>query len=429
MDRSDTLQLPARYELVRLLASGGMADVYLAEDRALQRPVAIKALAERLESDSSARQRFVREAVTAARMGRHEHVVTVHDVGDSRGRPFLVMEFQPGGSVEDWLRRRGRPRIDQALRWIAQTAAALDAAHEEGVVHRDVKPGNLLLDERGDARVADFGLARPECTQTALTSSGEVLGTAGYISPEQAAGGRATPASDRYALAVVARELLGPRLTASGEAVLERAVSREPERRYPSAGAFVAALEAAVGPEAPATRAPRARRTRRTRLLRSNVTARLYRPLRSLSLSRATMSLTRPVKLGLGALMLVVTGAAAGLAVGGLSAAPAPRREAFATCSLSPLQHDANLVVSGAGARRFCRNQVRSLSQNGDAWGYRMGRRLLTPDKGDPRALGRVCSLRREGLSVTIYDTGEREIGQRVCSSLAVDGWEVRGIS
>jgi hypothetical protein len=92
-------------------------------------------------------------------------------------------------------------------------------------------------------------------------------------------------------------------------------------------------------------------------------------------------------------------------------------------------QHDANLVISGAGARRFCRNQVRSLSQHGDAWGYRMGRRLLAPDKGDPRSLGRVCSLRRGALSVTIYDTGEREIGQQVCSSLAVGGWELRSLS
>jgi hypothetical protein len=204
-------------------------------------------LAERLQSDGSARQRFVREAIAAARLGRHEHIVTVHDIGDSGGRPFLVMEVQPGGSVEDWLRCRGRPRIDQALRWIAQTAAALDAAHEEGVVHRDVKPGNLLLDERGDVRVADFGLARPECTQTALTSSGEVVGTAGYVSPEQIAGRRATPASDQYALAVVARELLGPGLSAPAERVLEQAVAPEPER-YPSAGASVAALEAALQP-------------------------------------------------------------------------------------------------------------------------------------------------------------------------------------
>ena len=429
MNRSDALQLPARYEFARPLASGGMADVYLAEDRVLQRPVAIKVLAERLESDSSARQRFVREAVTAARLGRHEHIVTVHDIGDSRGRPFLVMELQPGGSVEDWLRTRGRPPIDQALRWIAQTAGALDAAHEEGVVHRDVKPGNLLLTERGDVRVADFGVARRECTETALTSTGEVLGTAGYISPEQAAGGRATPASDRYALAVVARELLGPQLNASAEAVFERALAREPERRYQSANAFVEALEEALGHGASVTRPPRATRTRRTRVLGSGVTARLYRPLRSLRLSRRALRLTRPAKLGLGAVIVAVAGAAAGLVVGALSAAPAARREAFAICSLSPLQHDANLVVSGAGARRFCRAEVRSLSQHGEAWGYRMGRRLLTPDKGDPSALGRVCSLRRDGLSVTIYDTGEREIGQRVCGSLAVGGWELRSIS
>jgi hypothetical protein len=127
--------------------------------------------------------------------------------------------------------------------------------------------------------------------------------------------------------------------------------------------------------------------------------------------------------------MLVLAGAAAGLVAGVLIAAPSPSREAVATCSLSPLSHDANLVVTGAGARRFCRNQVRTLSGHGDSWGYRMGRRLLTPDERDPHALGRVCSLRRDALSVTIYDTGKRQIGQRVCSSLAVGGWELRSIS
>jgi serine/threonine protein kinase len=133
--------------------------------------------------------------------------VTIFDVGEWGGRPYLVMEYLPGGSLADRLLRDGRPSTGVALRWLEHAARGLDAAHAAGIVHRDVKPANMLLDERDDVRMADFGIARAVGVDS-LTTAGTVLGTAGYIAPEQARGEQSTPASDRYALGVVAFELL-----------------------------------------------------------------------------------------------------------------------------------------------------------------------------------------------------------------------------
>src|SRR5213079_2576595 len=135
------------------------------------------------------------------------HIVTIFDVGEHAGRPFIVMEYLSGGSLEQRIRKDGAQPPGQALEWLEQAAVALDAAHRNGVVHRDVKPANLLLDRDGNVHVADFGVASA-AGMDSLTATGTVLGTAGYLSPEQAQGDRATPASDRYALAVVAFELL-----------------------------------------------------------------------------------------------------------------------------------------------------------------------------------------------------------------------------
>src|SRR5215475_8539816 len=201
---------PPRYRDPVWVAAGGMGDLYRAVDEVLDRPVAVKVLATRLAADEAVRRRFRREALAAARLSGEPGTVTIFDVGEWRGRPFIVMEFLGGGSLEDRLRSGGAPPVDQALRWIDQAAGALDAAHRRGVVHRDVKPGNLLLDQSGDVHVADFGIASAAGLHP-LTLTGTVLGTAGYLSPEQARGDRATPASDRYALAVVAYELLSGR--------------------------------------------------------------------------------------------------------------------------------------------------------------------------------------------------------------------------
>jgi eukaryotic-like serine/threonine-protein kinase len=202
----ENMILPPRYSKPQRIGHGGMGDIYLARDSLLDREVAIKVLAERYAGDESTRQRFTREALAAARLSSEPGTVTIFDVGEWEGRPFIVMEHLGGGSLEHQL-RGGRPPPARALTWLEQAARALDAAHAQGVVHRDVKPGNLLLDDAGEVHVADFGIASATGMDS-LTIAGTILGTAGYLSPEQATGERATAASDRYALAIVAFEVL-----------------------------------------------------------------------------------------------------------------------------------------------------------------------------------------------------------------------------
>jgi len=250
-----------------------MGEVYRATDSVLQRPVAVKLLSERYASDPDVRARFEREALTAARLSGARNVITVFDVGEHDDRPYIVMEYVEGGSVHDRL-RRGPVRREQALEWLEQTARALDQAHANGVVHRDVKPANLLLDADDNVHVTDFGIASAAGLDT-LTLPGTVLGTAGYLSPEQAQGEAATPASDRYALGAVAFELLtgrrpfesetaateafahvnapvpsatriDPRLSRRVDAVLERALAKDPDARPATASALVGDLRAAI---------------------------------------------------------------------------------------------------------------------------------------------------------------------------------------
>ena len=203
---NDLLLAPVSPPATRI-GQGGIGEIFRAEDEVLGRTVAVKVLSEQYARDESLRARFTREALAAARLSGEPGAVTIFDVGEWEGRPFIVMEHLSGGSLEARLRDVGPPPVDEALGWLDQAAGALDAAHRLGVVHRDVKPGNLLLDEAGDLRVADFGIASAAGLHS-LTLTGTVLGTAGYLSPEQARGERATPASDRYSLAVVAYELL-----------------------------------------------------------------------------------------------------------------------------------------------------------------------------------------------------------------------------
>ncbi|MFL5944095.1 MAG: serine/threonine-protein kinase [Gaiellaceae bacterium] len=264
--------LPARYRDPEPIGRGGMGDIYRATDSSLGRDVAIKILAERYAEDASVRQRFTREALAAARLSAEPNTITIFDVGEHQGRPYIVMEYLAGGSLDDVLREGGPQPPEQALRWLEQAAAALDAAHVRGVVHRDVKPGNLLLDKEHNVHVADFGIASAT-DMDSLTMTGTVLGTAGYLSPEQAQGQRATPASDRYALAVVAFELLAGSRPFTGDsptaeaaahinapvpsvaersglpraldAVFEHALAKDPTWRYNTCTEFVGALRAA----------------------------------------------------------------------------------------------------------------------------------------------------------------------------------------
>jgi eukaryotic-like serine/threonine-protein kinase len=193
-----------------------MGEVYRAIDSLLQRKVAVKLLSERHARDDEVRARFRREALAAARLSGTPHVVTVFDVGEHEEQPYIVMEYLEGGSVHDRLRADGRVPPAQALGWLEQAAVALDRAHAAGVVHRDVKPANLMLDRDGKVVVTDFGIASTTGVDT-LTLPGTVLGTAGYLSPEQARGEPATAASDRYSLGVVAFELLTGRRPFEGD--------------------------------------------------------------------------------------------------------------------------------------------------------------------------------------------------------------------
>src|SRR3954471_10782380 len=286
-----SISLPDRYRVVRHLANGGMASVWEAHDELLDRDVAVKVLASHLGEDERARRRFQREARAAAGLLSHPHVVTIYDVGEHRNRVFMVMEIMRGGTLGDRLRSGKKIPHETALRWLREAAGALDAAHEAGVVHRDIKPGNLLLDEHSRLAVADFGIARV-AWEDQLTATGQVLGTAAYLSPEQAMGEPATAASDRYALAVVAHELLtGERpfnaehsaaqarahvedpvppassradgLSRAVDAVLERGLAKAPADRWDTATEFVDALDRTIGPKAVAAREESSRPTRR----------------------------------------------------------------------------------------------------------------------------------------------------------------------
>ena len=227
--------LPARYTAPELIAHGGMADVYRVTDEVLGRTVAVKVLAERYARQEEFDARFLREARTAASLTGEPFVVAIHDVGESsEGLPFIVMEYVAGGTVADRL-RAGPVEPGQALRWLEQAAAGLDAAHARGIVHRDVKPANLLVASDGSIRVSDFGIARAAGHDT-LTAAGTILGSSGYMAPEQARGEPSTPATDRYGLACVAFELLtGSRPFERDNATAEAAAhSTEPPPRATS---------------------------------------------------------------------------------------------------------------------------------------------------------------------------------------------------
>jgi hypothetical protein len=275
------IELPQRYRVLRHVATGGMASVYAATDELLGRDVAIKVLAPAFSADDSARARFTREARAAARVSDHPHVVTIYDIAETDDDPpvaFIVMELLPGGTIGERLKAGEPIPHTLAIRWLEQTADALDAAHATGMVHRDVKPANLLLDAQGTLKVADFGIATIG-TEAPLTMTGQVVGTAAYFSPEQALGKPATDASDRYALAVVAFELLtgrrpfppgapaaqamahvetdpphastvAPGLPPAVDEVLARGLAKDPAARPATARDLVAQLHGALGPTA-----------------------------------------------------------------------------------------------------------------------------------------------------------------------------------
>jgi predicted Ser/Thr protein kinase len=307
-----------RYELEELVGTGGMSSVFRAHDRQLERDVAIKVLHEHYADDPEYLERFRREARAVARLS-HPNIVTVIDRGDDGGRQYIVFEHVEGENLKELVLRSGRMSVRRALELALAIADGLAFAHDHGLVHRDVKPQNILLSREGEVKVTDFGIARSLHMEHGVTQTGTVLGTGEYLAPEQASGKPVSPATDVYSLGVVLWELLAgdvpfvgdnfvavalrhvndppphlrerrPDVTPRLDAAVQRALAKDPARRFPSMTAFAKELRTclaeaegeipAVDPELtlvtrpptaqaparpPAQRRPRPRRAARTR--------------------------------------------------------------------------------------------------------------------------------------------------------------------
>jgi eukaryotic-like serine/threonine-protein kinase len=238
------VKIAGRYRLEGRLGFGGMSTVHLALDLRLERQVAVKLLAEHLADDPTFVSRFQREAQAAARLV-HPNVVQIFDSGldEPSGRHFIVMEYIEGQSCAEILRDDGWVEVEEAVSIIEQACEGLDYAHRHGVVHRDVKPGNLLRAREGEVKLADFGIAKAT-EQSSITQVGSVLGTAAYLAPEQARGEEAGPRADLYALGVVAYQLISGRLPYEATSLTELALKQQREEP-----AMLDTLVAAVGPE------------------------------------------------------------------------------------------------------------------------------------------------------------------------------------
>jgi serine/threonine-protein kinase len=264
-----------RYELEELVGVGGMSSVYRAHDVLLERHVALKVMHEQLMTDGDHVERFRREARLAAQLS-HPNIVTVIDRGEQEGRQFIVFEYVEGENLKSLIVREAPLPEREAVELALQIADGLAFAHAHGLVHRDVKPQNVLLTEDGRAKVTDFGIARSIVVQRGLTQTGTVMGTSDYISPEQARGGPVDACSDIYSLGAVLYELLSGEVPFPGDnfvsvamrhlnepapsvrgvrpdvsqrldAAIRRAMAKDPEDRFPSTEAFAAELRACLG--------------------------------------------------------------------------------------------------------------------------------------------------------------------------------------
>ncbi|HET9248975.1 MAG TPA: Stk1 family PASTA domain-containing Ser/Thr kinase [Actinomycetota bacterium] len=267
------MTLGGRYRVERELGRGGMAKVFLGTDTVLGRPVAVKVLAPQFVDDEGFVQRFRREAQAAASI-QHPHIVSVFDTGSDDGVHFIVMEYVEGRTLAEILAGGGRILPDRAIDIAMDACRALEAAHARGVIHRDIKPGNIMLDARGDVKVTDFGIARVTTTADTVAQTAAILGTASYLSPEQAQGQPVDGRSDIYSLACVVYEMvtgrppflgdspvavaskqvleqptppsrLNPDVTADLDAVILRGLAKNPANRYQSAEEMRADLERA----------------------------------------------------------------------------------------------------------------------------------------------------------------------------------------
>jgi tRNA A-37 threonylcarbamoyl transferase component Bud32 len=269
-------KLNDRYRLEARIGSGGMSTVYRAFDETLQRRVAIKLMNREVASDSDQLERFRREARAVAQLS-HPHIVGVIDAGEDEGRPYIVFECIDGETLKERIQRRGRLPIPEAVAYAIEVARALGAAHARHIVHRDVKPQNVLIDEEGSAKVTDFGIART-LDEEGLTADGRVLGTTDYVSPEQALGQPVTGQSDLYSLGVALYEMVTgevpfkgdsqvavamkhvreelpdmqakrPEASAALASVIDTATAKRLENRYATAAEMISDLEEALAIE------------------------------------------------------------------------------------------------------------------------------------------------------------------------------------
>jgi eukaryotic-like serine/threonine-protein kinase len=297
--------LNGRYRLDAQVGSGGMSTVYRAFDSTLERRVAIKLMHRDIAGDHDQLERFRREARAVAQLS-HPHIVGVIDAGEEDGRPYIVFEYVEGETLKDRIRRLGRLPVDEAIAYAIEIARALSAAHARGIVHRDVKPQNVLVDEEGSAKVTDFGIAR-SIDDTGLTADGRVLGTTDYVSPEQALGHDVNGQSDIYSLGIVLYEMLTgdvpfhgenqvsvamkhvreelpdvskrrPEVSAGLAAILDRMTDKDLRKRYPDALSLQADLEESLARELARTRQSTGEATAVLRTLPDS--ARRWLPLR-----------------------------------------------------------------------------------------------------------------------------------------------------
>jgi len=320
------LCLNDRYRLDAQIGAGGMSTVYRAFDTTLERQVAVKLMHREIASDSDQLERFRREARSVAQLS-HPHIVGVIDAGEEDGRPYIVFEYVEGETLKDRIRRVGRLPIDEAIAYAIEIARALGAAHARAIVHRDIKPQNVLVDEEGSAKVTDFGIAR-SLEEEGLTADGRVLGTTDYVSPEQALGHDVDGQSDIYSLGVVLYEmltgdvpfhgenqvsvamkhvredlpdvqLLRPEVSARLAAVLDRMTDKDLGHRHPDAATLEADLEDALAAEASRTGTATGEATAVLRTLPADTRRRL--PLR--------------LRLRVPLLLLILMGAVAGAVI------------------------------------------------------------------------------------------------------------------
>ncbi len=231
MNLMQQLVLGDRYTLVELLGDGGMAKVYLARDNSLDREVALKVLREQFAGDEEFVERFRREAMSVAALN-HPGIVQVYDRGRTEdGTFYIVMEYVPGGTLKERIKGKGNLASGEAAGIASQVADALAVAHDRGIIHRDIKPQNVLLTASGEAKVSDFGIARAASAKT-MTQTNSLLGTLAYMSPEQVRGERVGPASDLYSLGVVLYEMLTGELPYQGDDPIATAMKHldEPPR-------------------------------------------------------------------------------------------------------------------------------------------------------------------------------------------------------